>query len=125
MELTSLMPTQYPAIIGHTFDPICLYVRDAETLFYITQNPVSQPRPNEERWPVEWIEKTSGVEEVEKFIKSVEEDEREHLKEFPEDGENGERGWNLHNKQSVIDHCEELIKKYGENYERPKITENS
>ena len=58
----------YPRIYADVNDPVELYVRDANTAFLFSFNPVSRPMPGEESWPITSIVKIEGTEEVKKMI---------------------------------------------------------
>lgn len=113
--MSSLRPTEFPAVIGTDFDPCCIYFRSPSEAFFIARNPVSQPRPGEEPWPMSNIDKYDGVEVVEKLIIQTDEEMAQMEQEEPD----GEPYYTLHYNKEVFERCEADIKRYGENYTRP------
>lgn len=101
------MNKNYPLVFAGEVDPAYLYVKNAETAYYINFNPMSRPKPGEESWPVENITKVTGADKVSKAIKDCQTEEEgcDVMAEVPADGSRN---------------FDELISRYGEDYERSK-----
>ena len=104
--------SSYPQVYHDKHDPVILYVRDENTAFFLSFNPISRPRPGEESWPLTNLDKITGVEEVKKTIHAAlnpdtsDPDPDMHFDAMDRSGR----------EREDVERMEKLILKYGESY---------
>lgn len=104
----------YPRLLSDNYCPNYIYVRDEETAFIVSFNPISRPMPGELSWPLESISKIEGSLNVCLLLNdAIEPDLTDE-----DSDENIEPMYDIEVDSDVINTWEGYITKYGDAYNR-------